>query len=458
MRYLDFKIVETRFKEQTPQNVADLATQRAALDGSTRDLPIPVEIADPVLRLAPSLRQFVTYNSTHGIVGIKTVNGNTIRRLQQSLNRAGYDLQVDGAAGNNTQAAIIDVFYKIADANGIVVEDSYTDRIDALLRGNNPGRTHDQRPQSDYMDTDAANADGNYDTPIYPANGSDNNRENDPEASDTEQGLQSGPPYPQEDREAVRAMQTKLEDLGYSVGNTGIDGKYGPRTSRAVAAFKTDNNIQATNRGRSMSQDDLATLASARKVENPTPTGNEGSSGGSGSYDLPPLSDRDDVQGAVKAVLDFIAQYESRGHYDIRNGGSRDPAILNMTVAEVQQYQRGWRRWPESASAAIGRYQYTQGTLSDYIAKMGVDANTQKFDPEFQDRLAIFDMRDRSRLDGWLNGSVSDEAFVNELSQVWAAIPNSSNQSAYRGIANNRRRIDYDDAVDIIGQIRSGIV
>jgi hypothetical protein len=169
------------------------------------------------------------------------------------------------------------------------------------------------------------------------------------------------------------------------------------------------------------------------------------------------LSDRDDVQGAVKAVLDFIAQYESRGHYDIRNGGSRDPAILNMTVAEVQQYQRGWRRWPESASAAIGRYQYTQGTLSDYIAKMGVDANTQKFDPEFQDRLAIFDMRDRSRLDGWLNGSVSDEAFVNELSQVWAAIPNSSNRSTYRGVANNSKGINYDAAVDIIGQIRSGI-
>lgn len=267
--------------------------------------------------------------------------------------------------------------------------------------------------------------------------------------------LESGPPYPPEDADAVKQLQSRLEELGYSVGSTGIDGKYGPRTTRAVRAFKKDNNI-STPSG-SMSADDLAALAGAKKLDKPTPTGNEGSSGGSGTYDLPPLSDRDDVQGAVKAVLDFIAQYESRGHYDIRNGGSRDPAILDMTVAEVQRYQRGWRRWPRSASAAIGRYQYTQDTLSDYVRKMGVNTNTQKFDPAFQDRLAIFDMRDRSRLDGWLSGSVSDEQFVNELSQVWAAIPNSSNRSAYRGVANNRKGIDYDDAVGIIGQIRSGI-
>lgn len=269
--------------------------------------------------------------------------------------------------------------------------------------------------------------------------------------------LSAGPPYPQEDMAAVRALQTKLEELGYSVGSTGIDGKYGPRTQRAVAAYMRDFNVQNTDNGRTIDTSEIQAMQTRQPVETPTPTGNEGSGGGSGTYDLPPLSDRDDVQGAVRAVLDFIAQYESQGHYDIRNGMSRDPAILDMTVAEVQRYQRGWRRWPGSASAAIGRYQYTQSTLSDYVRKMGVNANTQKFDPAFQDRLAIFDMRDRSRLDGWLNGSVSDEQFVNELSQVWAAIPNSSNRSAYRGVANNRRGIDYDDAVGIIGQIRSGI-
>lgn len=59
-----------------------------------------------------------------------------------------------------------------------------------------------------------------------------------------EKGITAGPPYPPEQKEAVKALQRKLEELGYSVGNTGVDGKYGPRTTRAVRAFKKDYNIQ----------------------------------------------------------------------------------------------------------------------------------------------------------------------------------------------------------------------
>jgi peptidoglycan hydrolase-like protein with peptidoglycan-binding domain len=269
-------------------------------------------------------------------------------------------------------------------------------------------------------------------------------------------GLKAGPPYPQDQVVAVKALQTRLEKLGYSVGSTGIDGKYGPRTARAVAAFKKDNNITATA-GSTVTPQELTVLKTAKSVKSPTPTGNEGAGGGSSSYDLPPLSDRDDIRGAVNAVLELIRRVEARGHYDIRNGSSRNPAILSMTVAEVQQHQRTWRSWPGSASAAIGAYQYTQDTLTSYIKKMGVNANTQKFDPAFQDRLAIFDMRDRSKLDSWLNGSISDEKFVNELSQVWAAIPNDTNQSAYRGVANNRKGINYTAAVNIVRTIRTGI-
>ncbi len=88
---------------------------------------------------------------------------------------------------------------------------------------------------------------------------------------------------------------------------------------------------------------------------------------------------------------------------------------------------------------------------------MGVNTSTQKFDPAFQDALCVADMRQRCSLDGWLNGTVSDRAFINKLSAVWAAIPNSSNQSTYRGVANNSKGINYDDALDIIGQIRTGL-
>jgi peptidoglycan hydrolase-like protein with peptidoglycan-binding domain len=89
---------------------------------------------------------------------------------------------------------------------------------------------------------------------------------------DAGQELTAGPPYPPEQSEAVKALQTRLQELGYSVGSTGIDGKYGPRTARAVAAFKRDNAISAD--ANSMDSEDLGALASAQRVENPSPTGN----------------------------------------------------------------------------------------------------------------------------------------------------------------------------------------
>ena len=362
MRYNDLKIVETRFKEQ---NVGDLATQRGALDGSTRDLPIPTEIADPVLRLAPSLRQFVTYNSTYGIVGIKTVNGNTIRQLQQSLNRAGYDLQVDGQAGNNTRAAMIDIFYTIAAANGIAVSESlvregpFDDVVDAA--GGNPQPFDGSTPPS------GTNVRANPDGSISRSNASQDN------AQDNTQGLEAGPPYPQEDMDAVRSMQTKLEELGYSVGNTGIDGKYGPRTSRAVAAFKTDNNIQATDRGRSMSNDDLEKLNTAEPVENPTPTGNEGSTS-SGSFDYGNAVPVDNLE---PTASNFDGRESNAATIRFNNPGGMYPAGWQRRFGGTDTGERigGGHRiamFPDKVSGAAALFALLNGSL--YVNKSVANA------------------------------------------------------------------------------------
>ena len=100
------------------------------------------------------------------------------------------------------------------------------------------------------------------------------------EASDEQQdgeapadGVQAGPPYPTEDREKVSQMQRKLEAIGYNVGETGIDGKYGPRTTRAVRAYKTDFNVDGEPT--QMTDEQLTALQSAQRVAEPTPTGNE---------------------------------------------------------------------------------------------------------------------------------------------------------------------------------------
>jgi peptidoglycan hydrolase-like protein with peptidoglycan-binding domain len=141
---------------------------------------------------------------------------------------------------------------------------------------------------------------------------------NDPDAST---GLEAGPPYPQEDTEAVRALQTKLQSLGYSVGTTGIDGKYGPRTTAAVRTYKADFDVSGD--GLSISADEITAMQSAERKENPTPVpGNtvDGPAGGDGG-------ERGTDSGSIR--------YENQGK--IRSGGldSRLEAILQSTAEEV---------------------------------------------------------------------------------------------------------------------------
>lgn len=89
--------------------------------------------------------------------------------------------------------------------------------------------------------------------------------------------LKAGPPYPPEQYDAIKKLQKDLEAIGYSVGSTGLDGKYGPRTTRAVRAFKTDYKVDGD--GLSINAEGLKKLSDIatgkeKKVEKPTDTGN----------------------------------------------------------------------------------------------------------------------------------------------------------------------------------------
>jgi peptidoglycan hydrolase-like protein with peptidoglycan-binding domain len=125
---------------------------------------------------------------------------------------------------------------------------------------------------------------------------------NDPNAS-IEGGLKAGPPYPPTDTAAVKALQSKLQDLGYSVGGTGVDGKYGPRTVRAVAAYKKDNNIQGDSGV--MSAADVTRMSSATPVADPTSTGN---SGGGSVGDLGDLASLENLDQATEVVSAFLGK------------------------------------------------------------------------------------------------------------------------------------------------------
>jgi len=120
------------------------------------------------------------------------------------------------------------------------------------------------------------------------------------EAWQPRDGIEQGPPYPQEQMDFVKKVQARLEYLGYNVGSTGIDGKYGPRTANAVAAFKKDFGFPGN--GSDLSFFELRIMASEEAVENPSPTGN----GNDGDTDLGDLADLRNASQAKNVVEDFL--------------------------------------------------------------------------------------------------------------------------------------------------------
>lgn len=262
----------------------------------------------------------------------------------------------------------------------------------------------------------------------------------------TDSGLEAGPPYPPEDAERVKALQSRLEELGYSVGSTGVDGKYGPRTTRAVRAFKQDNNISGD--GLSMSASDLEKLSTAEPVENPTPTGRSAPGG-----ELGQLSQDSVTQGKVGEVLDLIAGPESGGRYDAVYPGRRRPQILDMTLEELYRDMRA--RGRASGSSASGRYQYIRRTLQGVARSMGLDPATTKFTPEVQDQIVIHHLRANHGLDRWLAGRMSNEDFLNRLAGTWAGIPNTSGRSTYAGVLDNKAGMSTRNAIDALNNIQS---
>jgi len=254
----------------------------------------------------------------------------------------------------------------------------------------------------------------------------------------------------------VADIQKTLVALGYDIGPNGVDGVRGPYTSAAVKKLQArlgvdvdgdpgPETVGALNKLLASKPDIASGLTHAEKSDvkaravTNTP--------------MAALSQDAVTTGKVGKVLDLIAKPESGGAYDVMQGGKRVPQILDMTLAELYKYQK--RGGAGGETAAAGRYQYMPGTLLDYAKRMGVDMNQQKFDPKFQDQLAIYTMRFQCKLDGWLDGKVSDGEFLNKLSNVWAGLPNTTGLSTYQGVGSNRAGVKADLALTTLKDIRT---
>lgn len=257
-------------------------------------------------------------------------------------------------------------------------------------------------------------------------------------------------------------VQKALAALGYN-DQSNLDGIYGPKTAKAVKDFQRDHKDVKGNKLVVDGDAGVMTVKAINKalddagktIELSKPQELRPASGPKAKKIAKPLKMDNVTKGKIGGILDLIASKESGGDYNIVNGGSR-MSLTTMTIEELIEEQKNWRRWRGAASSAAGRYQYIRSTLIWITDQMGLDKSTTKFDQETQDKICIYDMRYRCRLDDWLEGKIDDKKFLNKLSKVWAAIPNTeTGLSTYQGVANNQAGMSVGGALaqlDKIGQ------
>lgn len=125
-------------------------------------------------------------------------------------------------------------------------------------------------------------------------------------------------------------------------------------------------------------------------------------------------------------LLNLVSSSESQGDYNavwnIPVGSPSQPDFSNMTITQVQQYQRS-RIASGEVSSAVGRYQFVQNTLQETYTKAGIDPDTTFFTPAVQDQLIIARLNQTRRYEEWRNGSLSDVAFQNNLAKEFSSVP-----------------------------------
>lgn len=145
-------------------------------------------------------------------------------------------------------------------------------------------------------------------------------------------------------------------------------------------------------------------------------------------------------KGLSKKLLDVIGGLESSDNYNVIVGGEEKP-LTSMTIKEVRQLQK--ERNDQNLGTAVGRYQIIDDKMGDLVRWMNINEGVV-FDEKMQDEMGKELLRRRG-LEKFENGQISEEELIKNISKEWAALPkDSSNQSYYRGVGNNKSHIDFE--------------
>lgn len=159
-----------------------------------------------------------------------------------------------------------------------------------------------------------------------------------------------------------------------------------------------------------------------------------------------------------KPLLDFIAQHESRGDYNVVWGGikakDRPPKnLVEMTIGEVLDWQDLID--PPYRSEAAGRYQIMEDTLRGLYPDAGLSI-AHLFNEQNQDRLAVQLLRRRG-LGDYIAGRLTAERFANNLAKEWASLPCVSGEkkgrSYYSGDGLNKSLVDVEPFLEVVRMV-----
>lgn len=122
-----------------------------------------------------------------------------------------------------------------------------------------------------------------------------------------------------------------------------------------------------------------------------------------------------------RALLSLIARGESSSGGDPYTSvypNTSEPRLTEMTLSQVQQYQR--RRISQGfPSSAVGRYQFIQDTLTESIGYISVDPDKVRFTPMVQDALIIARLKRFRKYDTWLSTPTNDDVYLREQTGVF---------------------------------------
>lgn len=154
-------------------------------------------------------------------------------------------------------------------------------------------------------------------------------------------------------------------------------------------------------------------------------------------------------------LLDIVTEYEGgrAGKWDAVYGSKTGyPGLSKMTIGEVLEFQdkmleeqKAKGLSGDELSTAVGESQFIKKVLLEEMKRAGLSEN-DLFSPKNQRKMMASRISQYRGGDKWLNGKMTTEDFIKNLSQEFASLPkDSTGVSYYDRVGRNKAHINYDD-------------